>query len=211
MSAETDPAVRLAWLADELHAVAANGLHYVDNPYDRARYEQVRDLAARLLAEVDTRDVDAIAREYRGILGPRSPLVAADAVVFDDAGRLLLIDRSDGGGWCMPGGAVEVGESPAAAAAREAYEETGVTVEPVALVGVYDNRRLPEPAPLHAIHHVYRCRLVAGEPTKTHEAVDVGWFTESDAARLRLFRGHVIKVPDAFAAYRAADGAPILR
>jgi 8-oxo-dGTP pyrophosphatase MutT (NUDIX family) len=54
--------------------------------------------------------------------------VGARGVVFDEAGRLLLIQRSDNGRWALPAGAMEVGESITDCAVREVYEETGLTV-----------------------------------------------------------------------------------
>jgi ADP-ribose pyrophosphatase YjhB (NUDIX family) len=53
--------------------------------------------------------------------------VGARAVLRDDAGRVLLIRRSDNGHWALPAGAMEIGESIAEAAAREVREETGLT------------------------------------------------------------------------------------
>jgi 8-oxo-dGTP pyrophosphatase MutT (NUDIX family) len=54
--------------------------------------------------------------------------VGARGVVRDDAGRVLLICRSDNGWWALPAGAMELGESVAECAAREVYEETGLRV-----------------------------------------------------------------------------------
>lgn len=59
-------------------------------------------------------------------------------IVFDDAGRLLLIRRGHApaaGRWSIPGGRVEPGESDVVAVARELREETGLAVVPGAEVG----------------------------------------------------------------------------
>lgn len=50
--------------------------------------------------------------------------------VFDDAGRLLLIDQPWADGWLVPGGVPRPGESLAEALVREIDEETGVEVTP---------------------------------------------------------------------------------
>ncbi len=52
------------------------------------------------------------------------------AFVFDDAGRVLLIDQPWADGWLAPGGVPESGESLAEAAVREVREETGVEIAP---------------------------------------------------------------------------------
>jgi len=58
-------------------------------------------------------------------------------VVYDDANRVLAIKHAEGDVWVLPGGGVEPFESLADAAVREMWEETGLLVEPVRLLGVY--------------------------------------------------------------------------
>lgn len=53
------------------------------------------------------------------------------AFVFDDRGRVLLIDQSGTKGWMVPGGALKPEESPSEAVVREIQEETGVTISPI--------------------------------------------------------------------------------
>lgn len=63
-------------------------------------------------------------------------LIAATCVALDSEGRVLLHRRTDNGRWGLPGGAVEPGESVAAAAEREVFEETGCRVRARRAVGV---------------------------------------------------------------------------
>jgi ADP-ribose pyrophosphatase YjhB (NUDIX family) len=63
--------------------------------------------------------------------------VGARAVLRDDAGRVLLIQRSDNGHWALPAGAMEIGESIAEAAAREVREETGLTATGLTAFALY--------------------------------------------------------------------------
>ncbi|RRJ29931.1 NUDIX domain-containing protein [Halocatena pleomorpha] len=66
----------------------------------------------------------------------QQPIPCVDVAVIDET-RVLLIERTNPpheGKWALPGGIAEFGESPEAAAARELYEETGVTVDPTDLV-----------------------------------------------------------------------------
>lgn len=65
-----------------------------------------------------------------------TPPIAAAVIVHD--GKVLLVKRRIAEGklsWQFPAGAIEEGESPEAAAAREAHEETGISVEPETLLG----------------------------------------------------------------------------
>lgn len=75
-------------------------------------------------------------RQVRGLT------VGVRVMVFDDQGRVLLIEHSYTHGWHLPGGGVERGESAETAAARELEEEAGVRPDGrMALVSIHDNAR----------------------------------------------------------------------
>ena len=67
--------------------------------------------------------------------------VGARAVLRDDAGRVLLVERSDNGSWSIPAGAMEVGESIDGTAVREFREETGLTATGVTPFALYTGAR----------------------------------------------------------------------
>ncbi len=76
--------------------------------------------------------------ELRALVGHRPLiLVAAGALIFDRAGRILLHRRTDGGQWAIPGGAMNLGESLEETARREVREETGLELGALALVDVF--------------------------------------------------------------------------
>ncbi len=136
---------------------------------------------------------------------PANSLVpAASAVVVDQAGSILLHRRDDNELWSIPGGAMEVGERIADTAVREVKEETGLDVQPEALVGIYTN-------PRHVVEYAdgevrqqfsvcFACRVVGGELTTSEESLEVGFFTpaeieampmhESIRLRIRHFLEH---------------------
>ena len=80
--------------------------------------------------------------------GPQanSLVPSVNIVVTDDAGRILMIRRTDNGNWAVPGGAIDLGESLVAAAVRETAEETGITCAVTGLVGIYSD-------PKHVVHY----------------------------------------------------------
>jgi 8-oxo-dGTP pyrophosphatase MutT (NUDIX family) len=188
-------------LADQLRAIAQLGLFYSDGkPYDADRYEQILDVAAELFALADTRTGAQVRQTVFRELTHVTPLCGAEAAVFDEDGRLLLIRRADDGLWALPGGMINPGETPAHAAVREALEETGMYVEPTALVGVYDSRLSASAFPLQLYNFVVACGVVdAGTraPTTPWEVTDQMWASESD--RIELSPGHHVRVPGAFA------------
>jgi len=64
-------------------------------------------------------------------------LPSVATALFDDAGRLLLAEEAGTGRWMTVGGGIDPGESPADAAVREMFEETGLWAEPVRVLGVF--------------------------------------------------------------------------
>lgn len=200
---------RLVRIADELRAIAVNGLHWAQNDYDRARYDRTLSLAADLLSLADTREVGEVERVFRGDLGLRTPVVGVDAAIFNSEGKILLVQRADTQTWCMPGGIADVGESPAQVAEREVWEETGLHVAARRLVGVFDSQvTLGWPTlPVHLYHICFICKCVGGVLTLTSETIAYGFFSEEGATSLSLHRGHAFRIPCAFRVYRGETEA----
>src|ERR671916_1046062 len=125
----------LRW-SRRLQAIAQTGLTYTRDDYDLGRYEQLRELAAEILAAHSTGTL----QEARDLLvletGPATPKVDVRAVVFEDD-RILLVKEPGEGGWSLPGGWADVGESASEVAARETLEESGFSVRPVRLLAAY--------------------------------------------------------------------------
>jgi ADP-ribose pyrophosphatase YjhB (NUDIX family) len=185
-------------LADELRAIASNGLHWSTDEHDRARYDRTLVIAAQLASLADTRTAGEIERVFRGNLGMRTPLLSVDAAVFDESGRLLLIQRADNGAWALPGGAAEVGETPAEAVSREVREETGLEVRAVQLLGIYDSRLVGSPDAMHHYQVVFRCAVTGGGLVRTSEAMTFEYVSEPEARSRHLHPGHEVRIADAF-------------
>jgi ADP-ribose pyrophosphatase YjhB (NUDIX family) len=126
--------------------------------------------------------------------------VSAGAVVIREDGRMLAIKRADNGEWVLPGGIVELDEDPRDTVRREVLEETGVSVEPVRLTGVYKNIRLG------VVSLVFRCRPLSGAAHPTEEATEVDWL-DSAQVTSRMADAFAIRLIDAL----EADEPPHVR
>jgi 8-oxo-dGTP pyrophosphatase MutT (NUDIX family) len=137
---------------------------------------------------------------------PRHSVSAAAAVIRED-GRVLAIRRADNGEWAPPGGIVELDEDPRDTVRREVLEETGVTVEPGQLTGVYKNMRLG------VVSLVFRCRPLSGTPHQTEEATQVEWL-DRDQIIEWMTSAFAIRLTDALDAgqprVRIHDGRELL-
>ena len=120
-----NPAEQLALWADQLRAMAAHGLRFVDNPYDEERYHKITAIALDMLALATGGTLADLEPLRDTVLRHTTPFAVGDAAVIDDQARILLIRRADNGLWAMPGGVLEVGETAAEGVVREALEETG--------------------------------------------------------------------------------------
>ncbi len=203
----------LRW-SESLAAIARTGLGFTQSLYERERFEEVLHIAADIKAAADDelevrRETDHYVQEWldsvgEGVPGYVTPKVAIGAIVGNDAGEILLVQRGDSGIWLYPTGWADVGYSPAEVAVKEVLEETGIECEPVQLVAVLDGLRLGfTRIPLYSL--VFHCRATGGElrghPLETRA---VGWFAE-DALPSPIAGAHTW-APMAFAAIR---GEPV--
>jgi len=199
----------LRW-SEALAAIARTGLGFTGNLYERERFEEILLVAADIRAAAGLEgEPEVVVQEWLrqvgdGVPGYVTPKVAVGAVVGDDHGRILLVQRADSGVWLYPTGWADVGYSASEVAVKEVFEETGMHVEPVRLIAVLDGLRLGFTSiPLYSV--VFHCRLVGGE-LRRHplECRDVGWFAE-DQLPVPLAGAERWRVP-AFAAIR---GEPV--
>ena len=140
---------------------------------------------------------DRIGREGRLAVG-------CSAAVFDPSGRsVLLIRRVDNGLWAVPGGYMESGESFTEACAREVFEETGLTVKVGRLISVYTNPHAllvyPDGNRWQLVVLHFEAFTVAGDLTRNSEASEISYFTQSEAAHLKLGRLDDLRIDDTFA------------
>jgi ADP-ribose pyrophosphatase YjhB (NUDIX family) len=116
------------------------------------------------------------------------PVVAVGAIVFDDAGRVLLVERGKPPGvglWSVPGGKVEGNETLAQAVAREVREETGLLVEVGALACVVE--RMGDD--YHYVILDYAARVIGGTLAAATDVRAARFVEEHELAALPLTDG----------------------
>ena len=120
-------------------------------------------------------------RELRKLVGNR-PLILPGAVVIilNEQNNILLQHRSDGG-WGLPGGIMELGESMEETARREVQEETGLVVGELELLGIFSGEdfflKVANGDELYSVTAVYATRDIAGEIVIDGvESLDVQYF-----------------------------------
>jgi ADP-ribose pyrophosphatase YjhB (NUDIX family) len=182
----------LRW-SETLAAIARTGLGFTESLYERERFEEVLKVAADIRVTADegssgAEDAVGLVEEWlgqvsRGVPGYVTPKVAVGAVVGNDRGEILLVQRADSGVWLYPTGWADVGYSAAEVVVKEVLEETGIEAEPLQLIAVLDGLRVGlSRIPLYSL--VFHCRAVGGElAAHPAECRDVGWFAFDNLPR----------------------------
>ena len=113
---------------------------------------------------------------WEGDEGYVTPKVDVRGGIFEDDRVLLVRERSDGR-WTLPGGWVDINDSPSGAVVREIREESGYQARAVKLAALIDKRRHPHPP---GIHHIYKlfflCERIGGAPATSNETDAVQFF-----------------------------------
>ncbi len=138
---------------------------------------------------------------------PARPVVGVGGIVIE-AGKVLLVKRGHEplrGYWSVPGGGVNTGETLEIAMRRELREETGLAVEPLFIVSVFE-RVTPDAAGNTEYHYVlidFVCRATGGDASPADDAAELGWFSLDEARQLPMTPGTFDVVARAFVAFDA--------
>jgi len=172
-----------------LQALAQAGLAYSTTRYDLDRYQEIRSISARLLQELTEEPLEKIIRVFASEDGYQTPKVDIRAVMFRDAQEILLVkEKIDNGRWTLPGGWADVGYTPFEVAVKEAYEETGLIVEPMRLLALFDKRKHPHPPqPWYVYKAFIQCEVTGGSLVQdSAETSGARWFRQDELTSIEL-------------------------
>jgi ADP-ribose pyrophosphatase YjhB (NUDIX family) len=168
-------------------------LHYSENPFDRARYEQLLALASREYAERSSLTAEEVRARFDAEIGYQTARVGADAAVFDEHDRALLVRRVDDGKWGLVAGWVDPNESPAETAVRELAEEAGVAARVERLAGVFFRPAHRDEHPHGFVSVLYLCSITGGSlRPQPHEVREIAWRHPDDVATGEWHQHHAM-------------------
>jgi ADP-ribose pyrophosphatase YjhB (NUDIX family) len=201
----SNPPDWLRW-SRALQGIAQAGLTYAQDPYDLERYRDVRRVAAEIAAHGSGGDIEQITGFFASERGYPTPKIDVRAAVIADE-RILLVQERDDGGWTMPGGWADVGESAAEAAVRETREEAGVEVSAVKLIALYERERHGHPwHPEFSYKAFFACQVRdAAEPAAGLETTGAAFVDRRRLPELSLARITPAEIELAFVHHAAPE------
>jgi ADP-ribose pyrophosphatase YjhB (NUDIX family) len=135
--------------------------------------------------------------------------LGCSATILDESGsKILLTRRADNARWCLPGGAMDPGESLEECCQREVWEETGLTVRVVRLIGIYSTpHRVTYYADGNRWHVVaanFLAEITGGSLGLSNETTEAGFFSQTEMATMDIIDAHIERLQDFFAGQETA-------
>lgn len=129
------------WLdfAIRIQSIAQAGLQYGKDPYDKERYEELRQISAEMISLKTDIPTEKIHDLFCNETGYQTPKIDTRAAVFVND-KILLVHENNGT-WSLPGGWCDVDQSVFSNTEKEVAEETGLSVTAKRLIAVQDWRR----------------------------------------------------------------------
>lgn len=169
------------WLdfAIRIQSVAQAGLQYGKDPYDKERYEELRRIAAEMIAEKTDISVRKVYGLFCNETGYQTPKVDTRAAVFVDD-KILLVHENNGT-WSLPGGWCDVDQSIASNTEKEVKEEAGFTVKAEKLIAVQDWRKHNVTNYAYGVVKAFvMCRYESGNFEENIETTEIAFFGKDE-------------------------------
>ena len=191
----------LSW-AVELQGLAQAGLYYSPDPYDRERFQRIREISAQMLAGASGLPPERVADLFCCETGYQTPKLDTRAAVFRED-KILLVQERDGL-WALPGGWVDVNLSVKESAVKEVREEAGLEVTADLVIAIQDREKHNRPPHAFRICKIFLlCSYVSGTFQPNLETVASGYFSMDSLPPLCQGKTTAQQVQMCFDAYHA--------
>ena len=167
-------ATNFAKYLQRMLAITDTGLTYTKAPFDRERYEDLRQILWSLLQDQTELNQEELTAIFQPSGSYATPLMDVRAWIVQDQ-KICLVRGQGEDTWALPGGFGEVGYSPKENIRKEVQEETGFTSEVGSLLAVFDTNRFQLQNKQYA-KFVFDCQLLDGRFQENQEVAELGFF-----------------------------------
>ena len=167
-------ATNFAKYLQRMLAITDTGLTYTKDPFDRERYEDLRQILWSLLQDRTELNQEELTAIFQPSGSYATPLMDVRAWIVQDQ-KICLVRGQGEDTWALPGGFGEVGYSPKENIRKEVQEETGFTSEVGSLLAVFDTNRFQLQNKQYA-KFVFDCQLLDGRFQENQEVAELGFF-----------------------------------
>ena len=193
----------LEW-AKELQFIAQAGLTYTKDPFDKERFERVREIAAEIMSLQGRLPLAQVKDLFCNETGFQTPKLDTRAAIFKDD-KILLVEENDGT-WSMPGGWVDVMETVKSNTVKEVKEEAGLDVEAVRVIALHDRNLHNQPPYAYNVCKVFvLCEVKGGCFHPNIETVGSGYFGLDELPPLSVDKNSYQQIEMCFAARSDKD------
>lgn len=191
--------------AIRIQSIAQAGLQYGKDKFDMERYEELREIAAEMMAAKTDIPTEKIYDLFCNETGYQTPKVDTRAAIFVN-GEILLVHENNGT-WSLPGGWCDVDQSVASNTEKEVREETGLIVDSEKIIAVQDWRRHNVRNYAYGVIKIFvLCKYLGGEFKKNMETTEIGYFNrENIPQNLAVEKTSYEQIMMCFDAYENSD------
>ena len=166
---------KLISLISELQALSQAGIYYAKDPFDKERYERLREISAEMMALKTDTSIKDIKELFCSDYGYQTPKIDTRSAVFKDD-KILLVQERDGK-WSLPGGWCEVKLAPDENAVKECREEAGRNVKVKSVIAVQNRDYHLAPQYVYGVVAIfYLCEEFGGEFEQNIETLGADYF-----------------------------------
>ncbi len=188
----------LEW-AKELQFIAQAGLTYTKDPFDKERFERVREIAAEIISLQGRLPLAQVKDLFCNETGFQTPKLDTRAAIFKDD-KILLVEENDGT-WSLPGGWVDVMETVKSNTVKEVKEEAGLDVEAVRVIALHDRNLHNQPPYAYNVCKVFvLCEVKGGCFHPNIETVGSGYFGLDELPPLSVDKNNYQQIEMCFTA-----------
>ena len=167
-------ATNFAKYLQRMLAITDTGLTYTKDPFDRERYEDLRQILWSLLQDQTELNQEELTAIFQPSGSYATPLMDVRAWIVQDQ-KICLVRGQGEDTWALPGGFGEVGYSPKENIRKEVQEETGFFAEVGSLLAIFDTNRFQLQNKQYA-KFVFDCQLLDGRFQENQEVAELGFF-----------------------------------